>query len=145
MRETRVRSPGSEDPLEKEMYSTPVLLPGKSHGWRSLVGYSPWGHKESDMTERLHFTFTFTIKVNYTLYPFSSVQFSSVSQSCSTLCDSMNCSTPGLPVHNQLPSSLKLTSIKSVMPYSHLISVVPFSCPQSLPASESFPVSQLFA
>ena len=36
--------------------STPVLLPGKSHGWRSVVGYSPWGHKESDMTERLHFT-----------------------------------------------------------------------------------------
>ena len=28
----------------------------KSHGWRSLVGYSPWGRKESDMTERLHFT-----------------------------------------------------------------------------------------
>ena len=31
-----------------------VLLPGKSHGQRSLVGYSPWGHKESDTTERLH-------------------------------------------------------------------------------------------
>ena len=36
--------------------ATPVLLPGKSHGWRrSLVGYSPWGRKESDTTERLHF------------------------------------------------------------------------------------------
>ena len=34
------------------------LLPGKSHGWRSLVGCSPWGHKESDMTERLHFHFS---------------------------------------------------------------------------------------
>ena len=34
---------------------TPVLLPGKSHGQRSPVGYSPWGCKESDMTERLHF------------------------------------------------------------------------------------------
>ena len=34
---------------------TPVLLPGKSHGWRSLVGYSPWGRKELDMTERLNF------------------------------------------------------------------------------------------
>ena len=34
---------------------TPVLLPGKSHGWRSLVGYNPWGPKESDTTERLHF------------------------------------------------------------------------------------------
>ena len=37
---------------------TPVLLPGKSHGWRSLVGCSPWGHEESDMTERLHFHFS---------------------------------------------------------------------------------------
>ena len=36
---------------------TPVLLPGKSHGWRSLAGYSPWGRKESDMTEWLHFHF----------------------------------------------------------------------------------------
>jgi len=36
---------------------TPVLLPGKSHGWRSLIGYSPWGPKESDMTEQLHFHF----------------------------------------------------------------------------------------
>ena len=34
---------------------TPVLLPGKFHGWRSLVGYSPWGCKESNTTERLHF------------------------------------------------------------------------------------------
>ena len=33
----------------------PVLLPGKSYGWRSLVGYSRWGCKESDTTERLHF------------------------------------------------------------------------------------------
>ena len=36
----------------------PVLLPGKSHGWRSLMGCSPWGHEESDMTERLHFHFS---------------------------------------------------------------------------------------
>ena len=35
-----------------------LLLPGKSHGWRSLVGCSPWGLKESDMTERLHFPFS---------------------------------------------------------------------------------------
>ena len=37
--------------------TTPVLLPGKSHGQRSLVGCSPWDRKESDMTERLHFHF----------------------------------------------------------------------------------------
>ena len=38
-------------------HHTPVLLPGKSHGWRSLVGCSPWGRTESDTTERLHFHF----------------------------------------------------------------------------------------
>ena len=45
MQETWVRSLGQEDPLEKEIA---VLLPGESHGGRSLVGYSPWGRKESD-------------------------------------------------------------------------------------------------
>ena len=39
-------------------HPTPVLLPGKSHGWRSLVGCSPWGRWESDTTERLHFHFS---------------------------------------------------------------------------------------
>ena len=56
MWETWVRSLGWEDLLEKEMQSIPVLLPGESQGQRSLVGCSPWGRKESDMTERLHFT-----------------------------------------------------------------------------------------
>ena len=42
----------------RQWQPTPELLPGKSHGWRSLVGYSPWGRKESDMTERLHFHFS---------------------------------------------------------------------------------------
>ena len=51
----------------------------------------------------------------------SSVQFSSVAQSCLTLCNPMNCSTPGLPVHHQLPEFTQLTSIESVMPSSHLI------------------------
>ena len=39
-------------------HPTPVLLPGKSYGWRSLVGCSPWGREESDMTEQLHFHFS---------------------------------------------------------------------------------------
>ena len=51
MQQTQVQSLGQEDLLEP----TPVLLPEKSYGQRSLVGYSPWGRKESDMTERLHF------------------------------------------------------------------------------------------
>ena len=51
MLETWVQFMGQEDPLEKEMTTHSVLLPGKSHGWKSLVVYSPWGSKESDMTE----------------------------------------------------------------------------------------------
>ena len=42
----------------RQWQATPVLLPRKSHGWRSLVGYSPWGHNELVMTERLHFQFS---------------------------------------------------------------------------------------
>ena len=42
-------------PGEGKWQPTPVLLPGKFHGWKSLVGYSPWGRKESDTTERLNF------------------------------------------------------------------------------------------
>ena len=73
---------------------------------------------------------------------YSSVQFSSVAQSCPTLCDPMNRSTPGLPVHHQL---LEFTETH-VHRVSDAIHVFPFSsCPQSLPASESFPMSQLFA
>ena len=53
MQETWVQSLGWEDPLEKGMLTIPVLLLGKFHGQRSLVGYSPWGRKESDMTEQL--------------------------------------------------------------------------------------------
>ena len=52
---------------------------------------------------------------------FSSLQFTSVTQSCPTLCNLMNRSTPVLPVHHQLRSSLRLTSIEPVMPSSHLI------------------------
>ena len=53
MQENRVSSLAWEDPLEKEMQPTPVFLPPESYGQR-LAGYSPWGRKESDMTERFH-------------------------------------------------------------------------------------------
>ena len=43
----------------QQWHPTPVLLPGKSHGWRSLEGCSPWGRWGSDTTERLHFHFSF--------------------------------------------------------------------------------------
>ena len=51
MQEAWVGSLGREDALPKEMATHSVLLPGKSHGWRSLVSYSPWGCKELDMME----------------------------------------------------------------------------------------------
>ena len=77
-------------------------------------------------------------------YTFSLVQFSSVTQLCPTLCDPMNPSTPGLPVHHQLPEFTQ-THVHRVGD-AISSSVVPFSsCPQSLPASGSFPISQLFA
>ena len=58
MQETQVQSLSGEDPLKKEMATTPVFLPGEPHDWKSLVSYSPWGCKESDTTEQLfHFHF----------------------------------------------------------------------------------------
>ena len=55
MWETRVQSLGQEYPWRRKWQPIPVLLPGKFHGQRSLVGYSPWGCKELDTTEQLHF------------------------------------------------------------------------------------------
>ena len=55
--ETWVQFLGWEDPLEKAMVTHSSTLLVKSHGRRSLVGCNPWGHKESDMTEQLHFHF----------------------------------------------------------------------------------------
>ena len=74
-------------------------------------------------------------------------QFSSVAQSCPTLCDPMDCSTPGLPVHHQL---LEFTQthvhwVGDAIQPSHPLSSPSPPVPQSIPASGSFPVSQLFA
>ena len=73
------RSPG-----EGKGLPIPVFWTGEFHGL-----YSPWGHKESDMTECFSLTFIQGI-----------TSFSSVAQSCTTLCDPMDCSTPGFPVHH---------------------------------------------
>ena len=74
------------------------------------------------------------------------IQFSSVSQLCLTLCDPMNHSTPGLPVHHQLPEFTQTHPSSQWCPPTISSSVVPFSsCPQSFPASGSFPMSQFFA
>ena len=73
------------------------------------------------------------------------IQFSSVAQSCLTLCDPMNHSTPGLPVHHKLPEFTQTHAhqVGDAIQPSH--PAIPFSsCPQSLPASGSLPMSQLF-
>ena len=61
------RSPG-----EGKWQPTPVLLPGESHGGRRLVGYSPWGRKESDTTEQLYYlSLSLCISVKYTALAYS--------------------------------------------------------------------------
>ena len=76
------------------------------------------------------------VKTEYRL----TVQFSSVAQSCLTLCDPMNCSTPDLPVHHQLPESTQTLVIELVMPSNHLI----LSCPLLLLPS-IFPSIRVFS
>ena len=75
---------------------------------------------------------------------YGSVQFSSVTQSCLTFCDLMDCSTPGLSVHHQIPEFTQ-TPLRWWCHPTISSSVVPFSsCPQSFSASGSFPVNQFF-
>ena len=93
---------------------TPVFWPGELHAL-----YSRWGCKESDLIQGLALALiwersqmfsllaadnkSFLVLLFTSVVSFNSVQFSSVAQSCPTLCDPMNHSTPGLPVHHQLP------------------------------------------
>ena len=73
------------------------------------------------------------------------LQFNSVTQLSLNLCDPMDCSRSGLPVHHQLPESIKLMPIESAMPSNHLILCHPLLLPSSFAASESFQMSQHFA
>ena len=76
---------------------------------------------------------------------FSSVQFSSVTQSCPALCDPMNCSTPGLPVHHHLPefTQTHVHRVGDAIQPSHPLS--PFPPTPNPSQHQSFPMSQLFA
>ena len=84
-----------------------------------------------------HFEFILVYGLRY--------QFSPVTQSCPTLCDPMDCSTPGIPVHHQLPDFTQAHVYwvgDAIQPSS---SVIAFSsCLQSFPASGSFQISQFF-
>ena len=73
------------------------------------------------------------------------VQFNSVTQFCPTLCDPMDCSMPGFPVHHQLPDLAQTQCPSSWWCHPAILSsAIPFSYHQSSPASRSFPVSQFF-
>ena len=123
--------PGSRKiPWRRQWHPTPVFLPGESHGRRSLVGYSPWGRKESDMTERLPFHFEEKIQLQacsissdcsfqsvlypvdfgparphncITQFPERNLLCCSVAESCLTPCNPMDCGMPCLPVLHQSP------------------------------------------
>ena len=82
-------------------------------------------------------------KLSTSLLTWASVhglQFSSVAQSCPTLCDPMDCSTPGFPVYHQLTEMLKLMSIELVMPFNHLI-----LCHPLLLLPSNFPSIRVFS
>ena len=97
---------------------TLVFLPEESHGQRSLVGYSSWGCKESDMTERISMHICCYITETNTTFL---KQFSSVAQSCPTLCNPWTAAHQGsLSITNSW-SLLKFMSIESVMPSNYLI------------------------
>ena len=89
-------------PREGNSYPLPVFWPGEFHEL-----YSPWGHKELDTTERLSLLV--------------SVQFT---QSCPPLCDHMNCSMPGLPIHHQLPefTQTHVHTVSDAIQPSHFLS-----------------------
>ena len=131
-------------PCRRERQPTPVLLPEESHGQRTLVGHSQWGRRvghdwATNTTEKN------TITCDASYLAIQSVHFSPVTQFCLTLCEPVDCSTPGFPFHHQL---LKLAQTHvhwagdAILPSQ----VIPFSsCLQSCPASGSFPMSQFFA
>ena len=125
MRETWVHSLGWEDLLDKSMatHSSPLAW---SIPWTGEPGYSPWDDWATN-------TFTFKSKLK--------ICCCSVAKSCSTLSNPMNCSTPGFPLFYCHPEFAQTHIHWVVMPSS----VIPFSCPQSYPASEYFPMSWLFA
>ena len=104
-----------------ETFSPAFTVPGLALRWTVLSLPSP----------------ILTVWTELTLH--SSVQFSSVTQLCPTLCDPVDCSTPGLPIHHQLPELLKLMSIQSVMPSNHLILCRPLRLlPSIFPSIRAF-------
>ena len=96
--------------MEKE--TKVIIVLGKKQFLLQFCTHKKYNNKKANATRN---------EVSLVFWCNFSVQDSSVAQSCLTLCDPVNCSTPGLPVHHNSQSSPKLMSIESVMPSSHLI------------------------
>ena len=125
MQEPWVQSLGQEDLLEKEIATK----------WSILAWEIPWTEAPGGLR--------FMGSQKSPIWLSDSVQFSSVTLFCPTLCDPVDCRMPGLPLHHQLPESTQ-THVHWI---SDAISssIFPFSsCPQSFPASGFFQMSQLF-
>ena len=102
-------------------------------------GFSIGMFLNSSLKENFYYWRLFSL-FSFLFLVVTSVQFSSVAQSCPILCNPMNCSTPGLSVHQQLLEFTQ-THVHPAISFS----VIPFSsCPQWFPASGSFQMSQLF-
>ena len=144
-----------------------VFLTGKSHGQMSQAGYTPWSHKAWDMTEwaHVHKLPVIISKINFEILVIETPSFflkifkeifrslfhmrlscflkficCSVTLSCLTFCNTMDCSMPGLPVPHHLPKFAPVfMSIASMMPSSHLFLflLLPSSFPASGVLSES--------
>ena len=138
-------------PWRKKWQPTPVFLPGKSHGQKSLAGCSAWGCKESYTTERLSMYTTgwvyrevkpspqSTFKHVHHLWKFPSFLFiygcCSVAKLCLSLCNTVDCSTPGFPVLHYLPQFAQT-------PVHWVDDAIQPSHPLSSPSAPAFNLSQ---
>ena len=121
----------------RQWQPTPILLPGESCGWRSLVGCSPWGCNESDMTERLHFHFSLSCTGEGSGNP---LQCSCLEnpRGCRAWWDAVYGVSQSQRWLKQLSSSSSM-SIELVMPSNHLILCRPlFLLPSIFPSIRAF-------
>ena len=126
--------------LQKTFYLAVLLIYTTHCQWFfQMPHYNEHLHESSTFfQENSSFTApSFSYALLFAKSPCHTVQFSSVTQSCLTLCDPMNRSTPGLPVHHQLPESTQthVHCVGDAIQPSHPLSFPFSSCPQSFPAS----------
>ena len=136
----KVKEDSEKVGLKINIQKTKIMASGPITSWQidgetveSVANFIFWGSKITaggDCSHEIKRHLLLEKKVMTNL-----VQFSSVTQSCPTLCDPMNCSTLGLPVHHHLPEFTQLTSIESMMPSSHLMLGCPLLLLPQIPPS----------